>query len=213
MLYIVELREACPSLPLRSWMPILVNALEDSDPSVRDTVREGVISIFAAPTVGAAARADLKKELQKKAIRKHTADTILKRVLGGSAPRSSSGSIIGSPPSGSGSIGSEVHSTGRRTPSMTSMHPPRPSSSISIGRSPSSTSLPQSSTGGSSATSKPAAPKGDRLLKQPKNMTQEEILASIEAVAAANAPPPSSGENNIVEVVYVSMALTSIIRP
>lgn len=162
--------------------------------------RESIITIFTAPTVGAAAKADLKKELVKQGVRKTTCDVILRRTLGTGAASSSS-SVTGSPPSAYGALGSESMSNGRRTPSMSGRLPPRPPSVNSMGRSPSSGSLPRPSTGGSTTAFKPT--RGDRLLKEPKNLTHEEILANLEAVAAANAPPPTSTETNTVQIVYV----------
>lgn len=181
-------------------MPILVNALEDPDPIVRDVARESVIAIFTAPTVGAAAKADLKKELIKKGVRKTTSDIVLRRTLG-SGIASSSSSLTGSPPSTHQMLVSESTSSGRRTPSIGAHQPLRPLSRTSMSRSPSSNSLPRPSTGESSSAFKPS--RGDRLLKKPKDLTHEEILANLEAVAAANAPPPTSGEDNVVQVVYV----------
>lgn len=182
-------------------MPILVNALEDSDPVVRDVARESVITIFTAPSVGAAAKADLKKELIKKGVRKTTSDIVLKRTLG-SGIASSSSCLTGSPPNNHGTLASDATSNGRRTPSLSGHSLVRPPSVASMGRSPSSGSLPRPSTGGSSSAFKPV--RGDRLLKKPKDLTHEEMLANLEAVAAANAPPPSTGEGNVVQVVYVS---------
>lgn len=177
-----------------------MNALEDSDPVVRDVAKEGVITTFTAATVGPAAKSDLKKELLKQGVRKTTSDIVLKRTLGNGLPSSSS-SLTGSPPSVNG-IASDAMSGGRRTPSMIGRPPQRPPSVASMGRSPSSGSLPRLSTGTSSGSFKPS--RGDKLLKEPKNKTHEELLADLEAVAAANAPPPSTGESNVVQVVYVS---------
>lgn len=183
-------------------MPILVNALEDSDPVVRDVARESVIMIFTAPSVGSAAKADLKKELIKKGVRKTTSDIVLKRTLG-SGMASSSSSLTGSPPTTSnGILANDATSNGRRTPSLSGHSLVRPPSVASMGRSPSSGFLPRPSTGGSTSAFKPV--RGDRLLKKPKDLTHEEMLANLEAVAAANAPPPSTGEGNVVQVVYVS---------
>jgi len=60
-----------------------VDALEDSDGSVRDCARESVIQIFTGPTVTDAARADLKKEMVKKGVRKNIQEAILTRLLAG----------------------------------------------------------------------------------------------------------------------------------
>lgn len=55
-----------PCFPLRPYLPLLVELLEDSDSNVREVARQSVVELFTGPTVTDAARADLKKEMAKK---------------------------------------------------------------------------------------------------------------------------------------------------
>lgn len=67
--------------PMRPYLPSLVEALEDSDPSVRECAKTSVVELFTGPGVTDAARADLKKELTKKGVRKTIVDLVLSKVL------------------------------------------------------------------------------------------------------------------------------------
>jgi len=78
---LVHLRRTHPSFPIRPYLPQLVEALEDSDGTVRDCARNSVIEIFTAPGVTDAARADLKKEMTKKNVRKTIVDTVLGKLM------------------------------------------------------------------------------------------------------------------------------------
>jgi CLIP-associating protein 1/2 len=81
--HFATLRTERPEIPLRPFVPLLITTLEDPDASVRDAARESTIEIFSHPAVSPAARADLKKELAKRGVRKATADAVLSAVLGG----------------------------------------------------------------------------------------------------------------------------------
>ncbi|KAL1405184.1 suppressor of tub2 mutation [Vanrija albida] len=70
-------------LPLKPWLPSLVNLLEDGDGSVRDQARETVVALLSPPTVPAAARSELKKLMLARNVRKSIADAVISRVLGG----------------------------------------------------------------------------------------------------------------------------------
>ncbi|WOO85720.1 Protein STU1 [Vanrija pseudolonga] len=70
-------------LPLKPWLPGLVNLLEDGDGSVRDQARETVVALLSPPTVPAAARSELKKLMLARNVRKSIADVVIARVLGG----------------------------------------------------------------------------------------------------------------------------------
>ncbi|SPO30716.1 related to STU1 - component of the mitotic spindle [Ustilago trichophora] len=74
------LRQNCEKYPVRPLLPITVELLSDADAMVREGARSTLIALFSSATP--AAKADLKKELDKKAIRKQTADGILREVLG-----------------------------------------------------------------------------------------------------------------------------------
>lgn len=65
--------------------------------------------------------------------------------------------------------------------------------------------LPSIDQPSSGSTIRPPTGRGERLLKKPKDMTQEDILADIEAQAAAAAPaPPSENANGEIQIVYVA---------
>ncbi|KAL1706731.1 clasp N terminal-domain-containing protein [Schizophyllum commune] len=88
ILTLVHIRRSHHQFPLRPFLPILVGALEDTDAHVRDCARVSVVELFTGPAVTDAARADLKKELAKKGVRKTIADSVLAQVLSGvSAPQ------------------------------------------------------------------------------------------------------------------------------
>lgn len=73
-----------------------MDALEDTDAHVRDCTRQSVIELFTGPGVSDAARADLKKEMTKKNVRKTIVDGVLSKLLGGSASGSNPQSREGS---------------------------------------------------------------------------------------------------------------------
>jgi CLIP-associating protein 1/2 len=61
---------------------MLVGVLEDSDSTVRETAKTSVVILFTGPGVSDGARADLKRELTKKGVRKTIVDAVLSKVLG-----------------------------------------------------------------------------------------------------------------------------------
>jgi CLIP-associating protein 1/2 len=61
---------------------MLVGTLEDSDSTVRETAKTSVVILFTGPGASDAARADLKRELAKKGVRKTIVDAVLTKVLG-----------------------------------------------------------------------------------------------------------------------------------
>ena len=69
LFYIRDIRKVDSSLPLRQWLPFLLACLEDSDASVRESAREVTVQLYTDRQVPEAARADLRKELQKNNIR------------------------------------------------------------------------------------------------------------------------------------------------
>jgi CLIP-associating protein 1/2 len=73
--------------------------LEDTDAHVRDCARQSVVELFTGPAVSDAARADLKKEMSKKNVRKAIVDDVLAKLLSkvsiGSNPQSHEGSENG----------------------------------------------------------------------------------------------------------------------
>lgn len=75
----MPLRKAVDKFPLRPFLPALVEQLSDADPGVREAARTACINLFSSAT--ATAKSELKKEMEKKAVRKQTADAILAQVL------------------------------------------------------------------------------------------------------------------------------------
>ncbi|THH14964.1 hypothetical protein EW146_g5443 [Bondarzewia mesenterica] len=97
ILTLVHIRRTHHLFPIRPYLPLLVEALEDSDSAVRETARTSIVELFTGPGVTDAARSDLKKEMTKKGVRKGIVDGVLAKVLGGggSAPGSEVGSDNG----------------------------------------------------------------------------------------------------------------------
>lgn len=62
----------------------MVATLEDSDSNVRECAKQSLVELFTSPGVTDAARADLKKEMTKKGVRKATMDSVLAQVLSAS---------------------------------------------------------------------------------------------------------------------------------
>ncbi|TBU58755.1 clasp N terminal-domain-containing protein [Dichomitus squalens] len=93
ILTLVHVRRTHHLFPLRPYLPHLVDAMEDTDPTVRECAKQSVVELFTGPGVTDAARADLKKEMAKKGVRKTIADGILARVLAGGAGASTPGTL------------------------------------------------------------------------------------------------------------------------
>ncbi|KAJ6539138.1 clasp N terminal-domain-containing protein [Mycena capillaripes] len=82
ILTLVHIRRAHHQFPIRVYLSQLVDGLEDTDAHVRDCARQSVIELFSGPGVSDAARADLKKEMTKKNVRKTIVDGVLSKLLG-----------------------------------------------------------------------------------------------------------------------------------
>ncbi|CAA7260161.1 unnamed protein product [Cyclocybe aegerita] len=91
ILTLVHIRRAHHLFPIRPYLSLLVDCLEDTDAHVRDCARQSIIELFSGPGVTDAARADLKKEMTKKGVRKAIVDGVLAKLLGG-APQKNEGS-------------------------------------------------------------------------------------------------------------------------
>jgi len=92
----VHIRRAYHLFPIRVYLPQLVATLEDTDGNVRECARQSVVELFTGPGVTDAARADLKKEMTKKNVRKNIVDHVLaKLVAGGTGGVQSDGSENG----------------------------------------------------------------------------------------------------------------------
>lgn len=92
----MHIRRTHHLFPIRPYLSLLVECLEDTDPHVRDCARQSIIELFSGPGVTDAARADLKKELIKKGVRKTIVDGVLSKLLGGTSSGSNSQSREGS---------------------------------------------------------------------------------------------------------------------
>lgn len=79
----MHIRRVHHLFPIRPYLTQLVEALEDSDATVRGTAQTSIVELFTGPAVSDAARADLKKEMTKKGVRKGIVESVLAKVLGG----------------------------------------------------------------------------------------------------------------------------------
>lgn len=69
--------------PIKPFLPGLVDLLADADGACREAARATLVALFASAS--APAKADLKREMEVKAVRKALADGILRDVIGGGA--------------------------------------------------------------------------------------------------------------------------------
>lgn len=69
------------NFPLRPYLSHLVDALEDTDGTVRECAKQSIVDLFRGPSVSDAARADLKKEMSKKGVRKAIVDSVLQKLF------------------------------------------------------------------------------------------------------------------------------------
>lgn len=85
MLALLHIRRSNPAFPLRPFLPLLVNCLEDNDPHVRDCTRSSIVDLFTGPNVTDGARTELKKEMAKKGVRKAIIDDVYARLQAGAS--------------------------------------------------------------------------------------------------------------------------------
>ncbi|KAI6134906.1 clasp N terminal-domain-containing protein [Pisolithus croceorrhizus] len=94
ILVLVHLRRSHSHFPIRPYLSLLVDSLEDTDSNVRACAIPSVTELFTGPGVTDAARADLKKEMAKKGVRKTIVDSVLAKLMnsarnkGASTPQS-----------------------------------------------------------------------------------------------------------------------------
>ncbi|CAO1638601.1 unnamed protein product [Sympodiomycopsis kandeliae] len=81
-----HLRSYNAKFPIKLFLAPLVDLLADADPFCREASKATLISLFVKASPGA--KSDLKKELDRKNVRKPLADLILKEVLGSAPPQS-----------------------------------------------------------------------------------------------------------------------------
>jgi len=77
----VHIRRTHHLFPIRPYLSYLIDCLEDTDAHVRDCARQSVVELFTGPAVSDAARADLKKEMSRKSVRKAIVDDVLAKLL------------------------------------------------------------------------------------------------------------------------------------
>lgn len=94
ILVLAHIRRSHPNFPIRPYLSLLVDSLEDTDSNVRACAIPAVTELFTGPGVTDAARADLKKEMAKKNVRKTIVDSVLSKLMnstrntGASTPQS-----------------------------------------------------------------------------------------------------------------------------
>ncbi|KAG6378472.1 clasp N terminal-domain-containing protein [Boletus reticuloceps] len=84
ILVLVNIRRAHHTFPIRPYLSLLVDALEDTDGNVRACATPSIIELFTGPGVTDAARADIKKEMTKKGVRKAIVDNVLNKLMSSS---------------------------------------------------------------------------------------------------------------------------------
>ncbi|KIY67338.1 hypothetical protein CYLTODRAFT_490690 [Cylindrobasidium torrendii FP15055 ss-10] len=183
ILTLVHIRKTHHTFPLRPYLSLLVECLEDTDAHVRDCARISVVELFTGPAVTDAARADLKKELTKKGVRKTIVDGVLSKLLGaGSGPQSRDGSEAGDvgPSEPKQYIPPSMRLQNRQVSSSST-----PTAGPARARTASATSIPRPAS--RAAAAMPAPP----LAEHPAQSS------------AAPTPPPSQSE---LKAVYIASA-------
>lgn len=139
ILILTQIRKKHHLFPIRPYLTLLVDCLEDTDAHVRDCARQSVIELFSGPGVTDGARADLKKEMIKKNVRKTIVDSVLAKLLGNSvgstgsgasAPHSREGSENGDAPATKGYVPPSLALAGRRATTASGI--PRTASHSSV---------------------------------------------------------------------------------
>ena len=184
ILVLVNIRRSHTSFPLRPFLSLLVDALEDTDGVVRECARQSVVELFTSPGVTDAARADLKKEMIKKGVRK----TILESVQTKLASSTSGSGLSG--------LGSEVGSeNGDAAPPVKKQYIPP---SMMLKRSMSVTSS------GTQAANSGVS----RTFSQSTVATLAESSNSRPDSRMAGELPPTPSESNEIHPVYVSVLIS-----
>ncbi|KAJ7774326.1 clasp N terminal-domain-containing protein [Mycena maculata] len=176
ILTLVHIRRAHQQFPIRVYLTQLVDSLEDTDAHVRDCARQSVIELFSGPGVSDAARADLKKEMTKKNVRKTIVDGVLSKLLG-----------VGGSASGSNPQSREGSENGDTTMKAKEYVPP---SLALTGRRP-------------TAASSTGAPLS-RTTSLQSNISRPPSRAAPPDSPSGTAPPTPSGESADVRPVYIA---------
>ena len=164
----------------------MVDCLEDTDPHVRDCARQSTIELFSGSAVTDAARADLKKEMSKKGVRKTIVDNVLTKLLNSALGASNSQSHEGSE-NGDASTPKEYV----------------PPSLMLQGRRPRLGSQNAISQGGDHAGSTSQGSTRE-VLSRPSSRT---------AMASSPPPPTNTGDSAEVQPVFVCAFNTTFLSP
>jgi CLIP-associating protein 1/2 len=186
---LVHIRRSHHLFPIRPYLPLLIDALEDSDANVRECAKTSVIELFTGSAVTDGARTDLKKELGKKGVRKGIVDSVLTQV----AERANAPIPPPALPDPSGEA----------SPPASEYVPP---SMMLMNRKPST--LPGPS----------AAPRTASASFVPRPASRAIAMSSSVSVPSAVPPTPTESSASDVKVVYVScpsvctMQTSSLVR-
>ncbi|KIJ70299.1 hypothetical protein HYDPIDRAFT_78420 [Hydnomerulius pinastri MD-312] len=179
ILILVNIRRAHHTFPVRPYLPLLVDALEDTDGNVRACATPSVIELFTGPGVTDAARADIKKEMTKKNVRKTIVDNITAKLM------SSSRSAGASTPQSEGSENGEPGGKKDYIPPSLMLQNRRPTVGASSGGPPAATPMARAVSHG--------------------NVREPSRPASRAAMVASPPIPQSSGEAaSTVETAFIA---------
>ncbi|KAF8450793.1 clasp N terminal-domain-containing protein [Boletus edulis BED1] len=180
ILVLVNIRRAHHTFPIRPYLSLLVDALEDTDGNVRACATPSIIELFTGPGVTDAARADIKKEMTKKGVRKAIVDNVLNKLMSSSRTAGASTPL---------SEGSENGDAG-----MKEYIPP---SLMLQNRRP---------TGGPPSTGAPAAAPMVRAMSYGNVKEQSRPASRTATVASPPLPQPSSETASTVEPAFIASA-------
>lgn len=183
ILTLVHIRRSHHLFPIRAYLPTLVAALEDTDGNVRECARTSVVELFTSPGVTDAARADLKKEMTKKGVRKNTLDSVLSKVLLNSSTASTQ------------SDGSENGDVGGKKDYV-------PPSLALSGRRPTATSIGSGTGSGPSTVPRTMSRGSVRETSRPPSRATTVVSPSLAESAGPGAAPTGSAMD--IRPVYVS---------
>jgi CLIP-associating protein 1/2 len=176
----------------------LVATLEDSDSNVRECAKQSLVELFTSPGVTDAARADLKKEMTKKSVRKGTMDSVLNQVLSASA---------GSPTS---AASNELSHSGGKKEYV-------PPSLALVGKTPSSLSNGSGSTPGPSVMSRArTTSRGNTGPKVPSRPpSRAGVVSPTPTDASGGGGSSATGGTSLADIrnVYVSMSFCVVSSP
>ncbi|KAF9221886.1 hypothetical protein BS17DRAFT_784123 [Gyrodon lividus] len=181
ILVLVNIRRTHHLFPIRPYLPLLVDALEDTDGNVRACATPSMIELFTGPGVTDAARADLKKEMTKKNVRKTIVDNILTKLMG------SSRSTGASTPQSEGSESGEPGAKKGYIPPSLMLQNRRPTVGAASGGPPAATSMVRAvSQGNVREPSRPAS-RAAIMASPPLSQPSSESASTVEPAFIASA--------------------------